>query len=62
MCRPTDVPRVNVSLIMIIILIIMIIIIKVQIRKRLKRTLFIRTKHDMRIFGVIPFIKLQNNT
>ena len=40
----------------------MIIIIKVQIRKRLKRTLFIRTKHDMRIFGVIPFIGLQNYT
>ena len=26
-----------------------------------KRTLFIRTKHNMRIFGVIPFIKLLNS-
>ena len=24
--------------------------------------MFIRTKHSMRIFGVIPFIKLQNDT
>ena len=32
-------------------------------RKRFKRTLlFIRTKHNMRIFGVIPFIKLRNDT
>ena len=29
--------------------------------KRFKITLFIRTKHNMQIFGVIPFIKLQNN-
>ena len=29
---------------------------------KLKRTLFIRTKHNMQIFGEIPFIKLQNNT
>ena len=28
--------------------------------KRFKITLFIRTKHNMRIFEVIPFIKLQN--
>ena len=28
----------------------------------LKRMLFIRTKHNMQIFGVIPFIKLQNDT
>ena len=27
-----------------------------------KKTLFIRTKHNMRIFGVSPFFKLQNNT
>ena len=33
-----------------------------QTRKMFRRTLFIRTKHDMQIFGVIPFIKLQNNT
>ena len=26
------------------------------------RRLFIRTKHSMRIFGVIPFRKLQNDT
>ena len=36
--------------------------VKIQIRKHLKRTLFSRTKHDMRIFEVIPFFKLQNNT
>ena len=30
--------------------------------KRFKRTLFIRTKHNIRIFGVIPFIKLQNDS
>ena len=28
----------------------------------ISRTLFIRTKHNMQIFGVIPFIKLQNDT
>ena len=27
--------------------------------KRFKRTRFIRTKHNINIFGVIPFIKLQ---
>ena len=30
-----------------------------QTQKRFKRTLFIRTKHNTQIFGVIPFIKLQ---
>ena len=30
--------------------------------KRFKRTLFIGTKRNMRIFGVIPFIKLQSDT
>ena len=30
--------------------------------KGFKRKLFIRTKPNMRIFGVIPFIKLQNDT
>ena len=35
---------------------------KTQTQKRLKRTLFIRTKHNIRIFQVIPFFKLQNNT
>ena len=29
---------------------------------RFKRTLFIRTKYNMRISGVIPIIKLQNDT
>ena len=27
-----------------------------------KNALFIRTKHNVRIFGVIPFIKRQNDT
>ena len=27
-----------------------------------KRALFIRTKHNMQIFGANPIIKLQNNT
>ena len=35
---------------------------KIQSHRRFKRTLFIRTKHHMQIFGVMPFIKLQNNT
>ena len=35
---------------------------KTDTNKRLKRTLFIRTKRNMRILGVIPFIKLQNDT
>ena len=30
--------------------------------KKFERTLFIRTKHTMRIFGIIPFIKLRNDT
>ena len=34
----------------------------IQTPQRFKRTLFIRTKHNTRIFGVIPFIKLQNDT
>ena len=36
--------------------------IKIQAHKRLKRALYIRTKLNIRIFGVIPFIKLQNDT
>ena len=28
----------------------------------LKGTLFTRTKHNQELFGVIPFIKLQNDT
>ena len=35
---------------------------KIQTHTSLKRTLFIRTTHNMRIFGVIPFVKLQNDT
>ena len=35
---------------------------KLLIAKRLKRALLVRTKHSMRISGVIPFIKLQNDT
>ena len=31
------------------------VLFKIQTHKRFKRTLFIRTKHSMRIFGVIPF-------
>ena len=34
---------------------------KIPTHERLKRTLFIRTKHSTRIFGVIPFIKLSND-
>ena len=32
---------------------------KTQTHKMFKRTLFIRTKGNVRIFGIIPFIKLQ---
>ena len=32
----------------------------IQTHKRFKIMLFIRTKHNMQIFGVISFIKLQN--
>ena len=35
---------------------------KTDTNKRFKRTLVIRTKHNMRIFEVSPFIKLQNDT
>ena len=35
---------------------------KIQTRKRFKITLFIGTKHNLQYFGVIPFIKPQNNT
>ena len=30
--------------------------------EKVQRALFIKTKHNMHIFRVIPFIKLQNNT
>ena len=33
-----------------------------QRHKRFKVTLFIRTKHNMRIFELIPLIELQNDT
>ena len=35
---------------------------KTQTHKRFEITLFIRTKHNKRIFGVIPLIELQNDT
>ena len=35
---------------------------EIQTHKRFKGTLFIRTKHNLQILGVIPFDKLQNNT
>ena len=35
---------------------------KVKTHKRFKRTLFIRTKHNMPIFEVISIMKLQNDT
>ena len=35
---------------------------KTETHKRLKRTLFIRTKTQSAMFGVIPFIRLQNDT
>ena len=35
---------------------------KIQTRKRFKIMLSSRTKRNMRSFGVIPFIKLQNDT
>ena len=35
---------------------------KSQIHKGFRRTLFIRIKHNMQIFGVIAFIELQNDT
>ena len=38
------------------------IIWKIQIQKRFRITLFITTNHNIRIFGVIPLIKLQNDT
>ena len=31
-------------------------------KKERKKMLFIMTKYNVRIFGVIPFFKLQNNT
>ena len=34
----------------------------IQTYERFKRTLFIRIKDNMRLFGVIPFIKLQTDT
>ena len=33
-----------------------------RFKKKGKKKLFIRTRHNVRIFGVIPFIKLQNDT
>ena len=33
---------------------------KIQTYERFKTTLFTRTKHNIQIFGLIPFTKLQN--
>ena len=30
--------------------------------KKEEKKLFIRTKHSMQMFGVVPFIRLQNDT
>ena len=35
---------------------------EIQTHKRFKRTLLIRTKHNMRIFGVTPFFRIQDNS
>ena len=35
---------------------------KIQTHKRSKRTLFIRTRQNQQIFGVISFVQLQNDT
>ena len=35
---------------------------KAKKKKKKKNAVFIRTKHNMGIFGVIPFNKLQNDT
>ena len=35
---------------------------EIQTHKRFKGTLFIWTKHNIGIFGLIPIIKLQNDT
>ena len=35
---------------------------EIQAHKSLKTALFIMTKHHMQMFGVRPFLKLQNNT
>ena len=35
---------------------------KTQTHKRFNIRLFVRTKHNIRFFGVIPFVKLQNDT
>ena len=35
---------------------------EIQTHKRFKGTLFIMTKHNMQMFGVMTFVKLQNDT
>ena len=35
---------------------------KIQTPKRFKRTLIIATKHNLQTFGVITFVKLENDT
>ena len=34
----------------------------IQAHERFKRTLFIRTRQNQQIFGLVPFIKLQNDS
>ena len=34
----------------------------IETHRWFKRTLFIQTKHNMQILGVIPIIKLQNDS
>ena len=35
---------------------------QIQTYERFERTLFIRPRQNQQIFGVIPFVKLQNDT
>ena len=35
---------------------------KIQATEKFKRRLFLRTKNNLQIFEVTPFIKLQNHT
>ena len=35
---------------------------KIQTYKIIKRTQFIRTRQNQQIFGLIPYVKLQNDT
>ena len=39
----------------------MMTVYKIQTHERFKRTLFIRTRQNQQIVGVIPFVELQND-